>query len=96
MIQLNMEDLDTTSTKLGSNAEQIRANVEKMSSLMATISDSWDDELAKKYIEKFEELKPTFDKFCESSKSASTFLTEVNKVYKSEYVDATRNSVSAQ
>ncbi len=94
-IVLQSQDLTNTATKIDQSADELKKCIESLDSLMANLETVWNDENAKIYIRRYEELKREFPAFEQNVRNYGTFLKGVVEAYRREFMELVASSVNS-
>lgn len=84
-INLTSQDLLTTARKIDEASNKIDLALQKVDMVMSDLNNVWNDDNAKRYLEKYNELKTEFPEFKAAVRSYGTFLNSVVETYEKEY-----------
>ena len=81
VINLQAHDLTDTATKIEGAADKIDRALQTLDTTMADLDSVWSDANARKYLQRYNELKEEFPEFKASIRSYGTFLNSVVAAY---------------
>lgn len=94
MISLKSAALLDAAKKMEDAANRIDAAIINIDNIISDLETVWNDENARKYLSKYEELKESFPAFKMAAHNYSAFLYKVVDTYRKEYLEPTSESVS--
>lgn len=92
-LSINSSTLVNAANKMEDAANRIDAAIRRIDSAVAELKESWNDELAMKYLAKYEDLKKVLPEFQGAAHNYSAFLNAVVNAYLKDFVDPTSTSV---
>ena len=93
-IVLQSQDLTNTATRIAECADELKASIQTLDTLMSNLDSVWNDANSKIYIQRYEELKREFPAFEQSVRNYGTFLNSVVETYRANFMEETNAAVS--
>lgn len=81
VINLQAHDLTDTATKIDAAADKIDRALQNLDTVMSDLNSVWSDANARKYLQRYNELKQEFPEFKNAVRSYGTFLNSVVAAY---------------
>jgi len=92
-ISLNANNLLEAARKIEDAAGKIDNAISRIDTAMSDLETVWNDQNAKQYLVKYDELKNDFPAFKEAVHNYSTFLNAVVEAYRKEFLEPTASSI---
>ncbi len=81
VVNLRAQDLTDTAAKIEAAADRIDRALQNLDVVMSDLDSVWSDANARKYLQRYNELKEEFPEFKASIRSYGTFLNSVVAAY---------------